>query len=392
MTQPADPMPSPYSPDFQRLIASVNNTYDAVQKILNAWATTSLPVTSPSSDPDAYVQPILTLTEILRKQRLADVQSRLYEATLELIDQHCRATGTRLHKGAVYANFAIAHFERGLYSRGIAYLHAAAEEDKTTYGITDISQSYALSSSGIFGQWLNIVLGNMMPPGVLPFLAGVLTGNYGPSHVKELCRSLAGLADLRLPACLIEYSAARGMADPHSASVRLECLRDLAALFEVMWKRIGSRHKDPMVVAAFSDPPTLAGLICHMHFAGARAARRKKPSLAANKAQGLLWNSIYQDADLLAAIDDHIDFFGDASHSIADVWRYLSTTQLSPNAAAHEVATRFLLAYRIRNETAHTFNPLDPGITANVDQLFERLLEANLYLWFWARETGQVAL
>ena len=259
---------------------------------------------------------MLTLTELVRKQRLARLPFRLYEATLEVIDQHCRATGARLHRGAIYANFGIAHLEMGLYSRGIAYLHAAAEEDRTTYRTTDIFESYALSSSGIFGQWLDVALSSA-PPVVFPFLAGVVNGRYGPSEVKRMCIWLAGLADLRFPASLVEYDAASSMTDPHSASVRLECLRDLAALFEVIWKRIGSSHKDPAVASAFSDPPALAGLICHMHFADSKVARRKNQTLSARKTQGLLWNSISKSADLLRAIDDHIDFCGDTSRSVS---------------------------------------------------------------------------
>jgi hypothetical protein len=207
-----------------------------------------------------------------------------------------------------------------------------------------------------------------------------------------MCIALARLADLRIPACLHEYSAVRGMTDPHSASVRLECLRDLAAHFEVMWKRIGSRHSDPSVRSAFSDPPTLAGLICHMHFAHDKRKRRENPSLSATNTQGLLWNSILQSTDVLAAIDAHIDFCANTSCSVADVFHHLSTTQLSSSSVAHAVAVRFLLVYRLRNETAHTFNPLDTGVVANADHLFNLLLEANLYLWFWAHETGQTAL
>ena len=390
MNQPSDTVPRPYSQHFQKLNAALDDAYDAAEKILTAWATTSLSSTSPPSPPDGYVQPMLQLTEVLRQRQLANVSFRLYQRTLELIDQHRNATGKHLHRGAVYANFGIAHLEMGLYSRGIAYLHAAAEEDKTTYGIADASDSYALSSSGIFGQWLEIVLLSMTA-GVLNFLSTVLKKSYGSPEVKQLCLSLAALADLRLPACLIEYTAARGLNDPHSASVRLECLRDLAGLFETVWKWLGSRHKNPRVSAAFADPPTLARLICHMHFADTRDKRRKNPRLNSRKAEGLLWNSVVQNPSVLSAIDDHIDFCGDHSHSIGEVWQYLSTTQLSSDAVAHEVALRFLIAYRLRNETAHVFNPLDSGIIANVEQLFESLLEANLYIFFWVHETGQVS-
>lgn len=382
--------PDPFQADYQALIAAVNRTYDAAQGILNKWAATSLDQASPSaSDPDDYVRPMLTVTELLRRLQLPDALSKLYLATLQLIDDRCASRGIRLHRGAVYANFAIAHLERGLYSQGIAYLHAAAQEDRVTHGAADIYATYALSPTGIFGQWLEVAL-QKMPAAVSSFLSSVLpAGNLTPNP-KDFCLWLAGLADLRFPASLVEYAQTGAMTDPHSASVRLECIRDLAALFEVLSKRLGSIHVDPVVKARFADPPALAGLICHMHFGDKKDKRRKNPALNANKAAGLLWNSVYQNPDLLTAIDDHIDFCGDGSKSVAQVWQHLSTTTISPDAPTDSIAKRFLLAYRLRNETAHTFNPLDPGIVASANSFFEWLLEANLYLFISMKQTNQV--
>lgn len=384
-------VPDLFQDDYQSLIDAMQRMKDTVQRISKRWEAISLQQASPQADdPDAYVEPILKAAELLEEQKIPDILDQLYIPTLQLIDQHCSSSSGRLHKGKLIGYFAISFLNRGLYSRGIAYLYAAAQEDTVTYGATNIYGTHALSPTGIFGRWLDIVL-QRTPSAVLPYLSSVLRGSYDISDVREFCLWLAKLADLRFPAALLEFSETRNMKDPHSASVRLQCLRDLAALFEVLWKCIGSNHTDLDVKVAFSDPPSLARLMCHMHFKADKKDRRGNPKLNVKKRKGLLWNSVCKSPDLLMAIDNHIDFCGKISRPITNIWQYLSTNRLSPDATANDVAKRFLLAYRLRNQTAHTFDPLDPGINKNADAFFEWLLEANLYLYLWAKETGQVS-
>jgi len=286
-------------------------------------------------------------------------------------------------------NFAIALFESGLHSQAVAYLHAAAEEDKTTYRVNDVFKgSYALSASGIFGQWLGGILGQL-PSSVDDFLRDAGIGEHDSEAVKQFCLWCAQYGDLRLPASIQEYRSTNGRTDLQSSAIRLECVRDLSSMFEVLWKRIGAQHVHPAVQAEFSEPPTLAALIYHMHYSESRASRRKNPALAANKSVGLLWNDTVKCDKLLDAIDGGMDGVL-AAATLGDTWAYLAGAKLSTDVVADLVSKRYLLAYRVRNWTAHTFEPQDAGFAAHADEIFEWLLAANLHLYLWALETGQL--
>lgn len=379
-----------FSEDCQHLISLVNHTHDAAQKMLDTWRTTELKTANEEdNDVDAYVKPMLTLTELIRTLRVPDILVSLYRAVISAIRQHEDAEKVQLHKGAVYANLAIAYLERGLYSQAVALLYAAAKEDVQNCGRKDPYGSYGLSSDGILGQWLDLVLGNL-PAASIQFVNDHLSQQYEQKDVKEFCLWLIANGDMRFVSSIVEFVAVREHTDLHSDSVRLQCVRDLAGLFEVLWKRLGARHSDRSVVAAFADHPSLAGLICHMHFARRRNSRRQDPTFNAHKSAGLLWNSIVQSQDVLEAIDGEIDDCN--RQSVEEAWGRISSVSTSTNPKADAIAKRFLLAYRLRNQTAHTFDPQDADFVGHYDDFFEWLLAANLYLYFWQRESGQVSL
>lgn len=380
-----------YRSEYLEMISAVLLTQKAADNFQEKWTTQCLEKTlSINGKPDKYVEPILNLTRIIRRMQLTEVPMNLYSKSIDRIEKHCHDHGIeRLHRGGIYASYAIAYFEQGNMPLGMAYLYSAALEDIPTYQVRDIHETYALGPTGIFGDWLNEVL-QKLPSGCLPSINNVLTGTYAVSDVQEFCLWSARQADLRLVQAIIDYDGAKGRVDDHSASVRLTCLRELAGFFEVLWKRFGSMHRDPQVSAIFAEPPMLARLICHMHFIDSISNRRSNPTLRANKAHGLLWNNIEQCPEVLDAIDDHIDYCK-PSYSLSNVWLRLSTTTLSPTTVtADYVAKRFLLTYRIRNDTAHKFEPMDPTFLAHSDEFFAWLLEANIYLYLWVKETRQV--
>ncbi len=379
----------PFHEHYQHLIRNINETYDIAQNILNKWRKTCLQKASPNAhDPDDYVKPAITLVQLVQRLKVQDVTLLLYKAVIQAIKDFSKANNIELHKGALHTNYAITYFERGLYSQGIAWLHAAAEEDIRTYGISDIYKSYALSETGLLGQWLDIQL-KKLPPFAISFLNTQLVKNYNLEDVKKFCLWLAVHGDMRFISSVVEFDSVKGMNDPHSHSMRFNCLRDLSAFFEVLWKRLGSNHNDANVVNAFGQQQTLAGLICHMHFTERKKQRRGDPSLNVHKTSGVLWNSIVSSVSLLDAIDSEIDSCG--SSSLNDLWNNLSTSTFSSDPVADLISKRFLLAYRIRNQTAHTYMPLAPDFVTNYATFFEWLVQANLYLYFWLRETNQVA-
>src|SRR5690606_2977290 len=146
-----------------------------------------------------------------------------------------------------------------------------------------------------------------LPKDLVTFLDTHIGQAHGDADFRLVYRWLAGGGDISLISSILEYDAVKDLSDPHSDSVRLLSLRDLAALFEVVWKRLGSAHKDAAVQARFASPPTLAVLICHMHFQSGLTPRRNNPALNANRAPGLLWNAIVQ-SPILDAVDREIDY------------------------------------------------------------------------------------
>jgi hypothetical protein len=330
------------------------------------------------------------MAEILRRQGLPDLGARAYEKAIKLIEAHEAKTNVRLHRGAIYANLAISHLEGARYDVGVSWLHAAAQEDISNRGIKDPLGSYALSDDGIFGQFLNAFVLKRLPKDLVTFLDANVGQAHSCADLRLVYRWLAGGGDISLISSIIEYDAVKGLSDPHSDSVRLLSLRDLAALFEVVWKRLGSIHKDPAVQAEFASAPPLAGLICHMHFQGALKARRNNPALNANRDPGLLWNAIVQ-SPILDAVDREIDYCAGKTNSVQDVWNHLNTAPaLSADAVADAVARRFLLAYKLRNFTSHTFEPQDAGVKAHHEEMRLWLVQAIFFLYFWTKATGQV--
>lgn len=383
--------PSPLLAENSAMVRSTNGLYAAVENVWRRWRDEYLSQAKPNpADPDDYAKPLITMAEILRRLGLPELAARAYERAIQLIDAHEAKSNVRLHRGAIYANLAISHLEGARYDVGVSWLHAAAQEDINNRGIKESLDSYALSDDGIFGQFLNAYVLKRLPKDLVTFLDTHIGRAYGDADFRLVYRWLAGGGDISLISSILEYDAVKDLSDPHSDSVRLLSLRDLAALFEVVWKRLGSAHKDAAVQARFASPPTLAGLICHMHFQSGLTARRNNPALNANRAPGLLWNAIVQ-SPILDAVDREIDYCAGKTNSVQDVWNHLNTAPaLSTDAVADAVARRFLLAYKLRNFTSHTFEPQDAGVKAHHEEMRLWLLQAIFFLHLWTKATGQV--
>jgi hypothetical protein len=362
---------------------------------MEQWVEGSLSTADPNAaDLDSYVKPLITIAELLRQQRMPDVSRRVYERAIEAVDQHCQTHQVDLHRGALYANYAIAQFEIGRYSQALPWLHAAANEDiRHRSDIKTIYDSYAFSDEGIFTQWLNAHVIKNLPVDALDFVNAQLRATISESDVRAFVKWLAGRGDLNLVSGIVEYASVGTMSDYHAQTVRLTSIRDLATLFEVLLKMLGKAHKNTDVAAAFATPPTLAGIICDMHFVDKRKARRKTPTLNGNSRPGLFRNSLIGWPDLLAAIDAGIDFAGDRGHTVDQVWQHLRVSTLCPAyPAADAVAKRLLIAYRLRNETSHSLDPTNAAIAPHYDEFRLYLLEAVLVMFFWATTNGAIIL
>lgn len=383
--------PSPLLPEHHAIKVSVENLYAAIDKLWQRWWGEYLVPAKPgATDPDAYAKPVIVLAESFRHSRLPELAARAYEEAIQQIDAHEDTQKVHLHRGAIYANLAISHLEAARYDVGVSWLHAAAQEDIKNRGLTNPLDSYALSDDGIFGQFLNSYVLKRLPKDLVAFLDANVGQAHSDADLRSVYRWLAGGGDIGLISSIVEYDSVKGLSDPHSDSVRLLSLRDLAALFEVVWKRLGAAHKDPAVQAEFASAPTLAGLICHMHFQSDLKARRKNPALNANRDSGLLWNAIVQ-SPILDAVDREIDYCAGKGNSVEKVWNRLNTAPaLSTDAVADAVARRFLLAYKLRNFTSHTFEPQDAGVKAHHEAMRLWLLQGIFFLYFWTKATGQV--
>lgn len=376
----------------EQLLRLLRETGESVNAIGRRWQQECLETATPQGDPskaDDYVRPLISLAENLRRNGYSNLAGEVYESGARYIQRVCARRNITLHKGAVFANLAITHLEAQRYSEGMAWLYAAAEEDKRTYKIANPHDSYALSSTGIFGQWLDKVIAQV-PDSLLPFLNANLQQPITPDDVKDFCLWLASIGDLRLASSIVDYQRVREYTDLHSSSVRLSVLRELSGLFEVLWKRLGVAHVDASCAAAFKEPPTLAALLCHMHFVeNDNKKRRKDPALRRNKKVGLLWNGVVKNDSLVDVIDQEIS---ECKKRLSTVWNWLSSTTLSPNSQVDQTAKRYLLAYKLRNVTSHSFDPADSTVCNYHQPMFEWLLQANTLLYFWAVQTGQVRL
>ncbi len=375
----------------QELLKTLTAERDLVNEIGERWRKEYLERATREADPlkaDDYARPLITLAETLRMCGRADVARRVYARSIQLIDQEALSRQTRLHRGALLSNLAICDLLAGRHTEGIAWLYAAAEEDRITYGIADVRESYALSAGGIIGQWLDRVL-TSLPPRVLEFVTRNLEATLSPNDVRGFCLWSAKQWDLRIATSMVEYDSVNGKTDMHSSSVRLSVLRELASYFEVLWRRLGSLHVDPGCATRISPDRALANLICHMHYLVEDPKKRAaNTALRASKTTGLLWNSIKKHDALLDAIEGEIAQCNREPLDLA--WRRLSTETLSPDPKADAVAKRYLLAYKLRNVTSHTFEPGEGTVMNAHKDLYEWMLQAIIYLYFSLVFTGQV--
>lgn len=386
---------SPHFEQHRRLVYRIDGLFDSVNEIAGLWRTDYLAKAVPNAaDLDDYAKPIITVAEILRKHRLFTLSQHVYQVAISLVEKYCANNNVDLHRGALFANLAISHLELGQYETALSWLHAAAQQDIAhRAGVTSIYDSYAFSSDGIFGQWLRSRVLTKLPPGVMGFVNTQLGSHYGVPDVEAFCRWLAGGGDLHLIGSLVDYADVTGKHDFHAHSVRLTCIRNLATLFEILLKRIGAVHNDATVATAFQTPPTLAGLICHMHFQDDLKKRRKTPALNANRLPGLFANPLIPTDHLLLAIDTTVDYCAGHGHTCTDVWTHLNGGALyAADPFADEVSKRILLAYKLRNQTSHTFSPTDPAICPHYDDFHLWLLQAILFMYFWVKQNNYAAL
>lgn len=389
----------PYVGEIRRLMRSVADAGNLVNEIGARWTHDFLEkAEAPDKDKpggqdyDGYASPLIVVAEMLRQQPgFKGLAHRIYQLAVRLADKHCADTGTDLHRGALYADLAITHFERGQYELGLSWLLASANEDVRFNRVPTVYDSFALSDGGIFGQWVKDHLLPAVPAEVLAFVNARLGTAYGFPDVMRCLRSLAGHGDLNLLAGIVNFADFEGRADYVAASVRFTCLRDLATLTEVLLKRVGSGHPDPAVRAKFAGGPMLGGIVHHMHYR--HGARHANPALRSVRSEGLFWNTVRKENDLIAGIDGGFDGVKDFNATpIAAARAYLDSTALvaaDPNSDA--LAKRFLLAYRLRNETSHSFHPTDPGMVAHAAEFRTWLLQTIFYAFFYFRDSGQAA-
>lgn len=391
--------PHPYRDLLARLMRGVSEIGAVVNEIGERWKRDYLQpaVAHDKAKPDGqdyenYSKPLIIAAEMLRmRYGFGELAHRIYLKAVELTDRHCTAPGPDLHRGALYANLGITYLDRRQFELGLSWLLAAANEDVRFNRVGDIYGSHALSDIGIYGQWVQKAIMPVLAPGVLDFVNGQLGAAYGFPDVMRVLRSLAGNGDLNLLAGIVNFSDVDGRTDYMAHSVRFTCLRDLATLIEVLLKRIGAAHTDPAVRAKYAREQTMAPMIFRMHYQ--HDPRGANVALRAVRSAGLFWNAVRQQNDLIAGIDAGFDNVKSAGGlSLADVRAYLHATTLSTDHNADALAKRYLLAYRLRNETSHSFRPEDPGVVAHAAEFRCWLLQTIIYAYFWFRDTGQVVL
>lgn len=392
--------PHPYRDRLAQMMRTVTEVGSIVNDIGDRWRVEYLEraeahdKTRPEGqDFENYSKPLLVAVGMLRKQvGFKDLAHLICLKAVDLTDRHCAATGRDLHRGAMYAHLGITYFERRQFELGMSWLLAAANEDVRFNRVPNVYGSYALSDSGILGQWVEIEIMPVLQPGVLGFVNSQLGTAYGFAEVMKVFRSLAGTGDLNLMAGLINFSDMRGRNDYMAHSVRFTCLRDLATLTEVFLKHIGENHADANVRVEYAGSPTMGNIVHHMHYQHNSGQRAANSALKAHKNPGLFHNTVAQRNDLLAAVDAGFDSIKDFNAvSIADVRTYLNATSLFPvDADTDALAKRYLLAYRLRNETSHSFQPESPGIVAHAEEFRLWLLQAVFYSYFYFRDSGQV--
>lgn len=386
---------SPFRDDFVRLKRNIDDLFEIVNQIGQRWKNDYLEQANPNNpDLDEYAKPIIVFAEIIRKYKpLISLVQLIYEKSIELTENHCEKNNIDLHRGALYANLAITFLEQMRYKKALPWLHAAAKQDIDHRDDASTNDdSYAFSKSGIFRQWLDSHVIPLMPTGVLSFVNNHLGSSYTNKDVKEFIDWLSGRGDLHLISSLLDYNEVSNRNDYHAYSVRLSSIRDLATLFEVVFKQIGVKHNDTNVQANFIEPPTLAGLICHMHFQKKLKQRRRNPAHNSDRQEGLFHNSLLPNDDLLDAIDSEIDYCAGQAHNVGDVWTHLNSITLSTNNMVNETGKRILLAYKLRNTTSHSFNPTDPDMVTHYDDFRLWLLQSVFFIYFWVKHEGYASV
>lgn len=397
---------TPYRDEIARVFMHTNDMSNGISAIIQYWKKDFLAHAQPhdksnpaGQDYEDYSKPIIVPTEMLHRIGLGELAHRLYEIVIRITDQHCQPPGPDLHRGALYANYGITNLEQGHFELGLSWLLAAANEDLRFNRITSVPGGYAWD---IYSQWVDSRIIKQLPVGALSFVETRLGASIGLVELMQMLKALSGNGDLNLLRGVIDFESVRGRNDYMGHSIRFAALRDLATLFEVLLKRIGSQHNDPRVGIAFGGSPMLANIIHFMHY----PPKTKKntweriiawfvPTPPTMYSEGIFWNAIRKETDVLEGIKkgfNYVKNFG--KNSISDVWNYIQSTTLldAARASDEEVAKRFLLAYRMRNHTSHSYTPLDPGIIANADELHRWLLQSIFYAYFWFTRTGQVTL
>lgn len=395
----------PYHAQVREVLYQLNGMRAGVSSIVERWKAEYLSSAQShdKSNPNGqnyenYSGPIIAPTEMLRLAGFKSLAYRIYDHVVPATDEYCQKVNVDLHRGALYANYGISHLEQGHYELGISWLLAASNED---YRFNRISTSPGGYAWEIYGKWVDACILKTLQPTALSFVSSRLGISIGLPEFMEMLTSLAGVGDLNLLRGIVEYNVVRGRNDYMGHSVRFACLRDLATLFEVLLKQIGEHHNDPAVRSAFSGSPMLAHVIHFMHY-----PQKRKKGLCESVRQwliappptfssGLFWNALKQESEVLAGIKSGFKYIKNfKKHSIADVFNYLQATQFLDQkySGDEEIAKRFLLAYRLRNETSHSFHPEDPGIVAHADALHLWLLQAIFYAYFWFTTTGQATL
>lgn len=380
------------------LVRNTSSTYDTLNELVGRWKRDYLDSASPgvTDDPtlDDFAKPVIAVAEILRHQGHLSLAQRVYLKAIEFADQRCVDKGINLHRGALYANLAITYLDMGQYGPGLPWLHAGAQQDfDHRSGLVSLYDTYAFSDSGIFGQWLENIVLPKLPPAVLGFVDTHLGLKLTPSQLKGFFRWAAGAGDLGVVSGIVDFATVGNAQDMHSHSVRLTCLRSLATFFEVALKKLGTQHKDASVAAEFADPPMLAGIICHTHFVPPDPRKRRSHPRAVTKTTtGIFHNSKTCLPSLIDAVDAGIDTCADKARTLVDVMTYLKATTLSTSTSDNEVAKRFLCAYKVRNLTSHTFAPSDPGTSPCYGDARTWTLQAILWLYSWALQSGDVTL
>jgi hypothetical protein len=391
--------PHPYRDLLVHLMRSVNDVSGVVNAIGDRWrheyllpAVAHDKANPVGQDYENYSNPLLGTAEILRMQfGFKDLAHRISLKAVELTDRHCVAPGPDLHRGALYANLGITYLERRQFELGLSWLLAAAKEDVRFNRVPDVYGSHAMSDIGIYGQWVAKEIMPVLAPGVLDFVNGRLGTVYGFPDVMRVLRSLAGNGDLNLLAGIVNFSDVEGRNDYMAHSVRFTSLRDLATLSEVLLKRIGAAHTDAAVRAKYANEQMMGGMIHHMHYQ--HGPRHANVALRAVRSAGLFWNSIQQQNNIIAGIDAGFDSVKSAGGlSVADVRAYLHGTLLSADPNADALAKHYLLAYRLRNETSHSFRPEDSGVVAHATEFRIWLLQTIFYAYFWFHDSGQAVL